>query len=87
MKYFLKQNKTVLALDMKETAHKLEPHRNITYMQCDISDTTVMIHFARSGSAGKAHIDYNFQMKNVLNTVECLKADKKLGCHKFICAG
>ncbi len=99
VKYFLEQNKTVLALDMKETAHRLEPHKNLTYMQFDISDTTAMlgeipygmydtfIHFAWSGSAGKARVDYNLQMKNALNTVECLRAAKELGCHKFICAG
>jgi len=99
VKYFLEQGKTVLALDIGETPHRIEPHKNMTYMQCDISDTAAMlekiphgmydtfIHFAWAGSAGTARVDYNLQMKNALNTVECLKVAKELSCRRFVGAG
>lgn len=45
------------------------------------------IHFAWAGSAGPARMDYNLQMQNALNTVECLKLAKELGCTRFVCAG
>ena len=99
VEYFLSQGVNVLALDMAPTPARLKPHRNLTYMQCDISDTSVMlhsithnrydtfVHFAWAGSAGQARIDYNLQMQNALNTVECLKVAKQLGCNRFVCAG
>jgi len=99
VKYFIEQDKTVLALDIGEMPHRLKPHKYLLYMQCDISDTAAMlekiprgmydtfIHFAWVGSAGTARADYNLQMKNALNTVECLKVAKEIGCHRFICAG
>ena len=97
--HFLKEGKTVLALDMGAEPRRLEPHPLLTYMQCDISDREVMlkdiphneydtfIHFAWAGSAGTARIDYNLQMQNVLNTIECIKIAKELGCTRFVCAG
>jgi nucleoside-diphosphate-sugar epimerase len=99
VKYFLEKGKQVLALDLGETSHRLEAHKNLTYMQCDISKIDKMIdkiphgvydsfiHFAWAGSAGISRIDYNLQMQNALNTVECLKVAKKLGCHRFVGAG
>ena len=99
VKHFLNEGKTVLALDMGPVPHRLEEHPNLTYMQCDITDVKGMlaiiakdtydtfIHFAWAGSAGEARIDYNLQMGNALNTVECLKAAKELGCSRFVCAG
>lgn len=97
--HFLKEGKTVLALDMGAEPRRLEKHPNLTYMQCDITDKEGMlksipqgvydtfIHFAWAGSAGEARIDYDLQMRNVLNTVECLKVAKELGCQRFVCAG
>lgn len=99
VEYFLNQGKKVLALDMGDAPHRLKPHPNLTYMQCDISDTNnlvnliskdkydTLVHFAWAGSAGEARIDYNLQMRNALNTVECIKAAKVLGCERFVCAG
>ena len=99
VKHFLNEGKTVLAIDMGPAPHRLTAHPNLTYMQCDIADTKEMlnnidhnvydtfIHFAWAGSAGEARIDYNLQMRNALNTVECLKVAKKLGCTRFVCAG
>lgn len=96
---FLREGKIVLALDMGPEPRRLQPNDNLTYIQCDISDTKVMmekiptgvydtfIHFAWAGSAGPARVDYNLQMQNALNTVECLKAAKELGCTRFVCAG
>lgn len=97
--YFLKNNIQVLALDISETPKRLKSHQNLQYMQCNVEDIETMmnkiptgvydtfIHFAWAGSAGSARIDYNLQMKNALNTVECVKAAKALGCTRFVCAG
>lgn len=96
---FLQNGVNVLALDIGETAHRLKKSDALTYMQCDVSDTAAMlkkiphgvydtfIHFAWAGSAGPARVDYNLQMQNALNTVECMKAAKELGCTRFVCAG
>ncbi|MGN0550976.1 MAG: NAD-dependent epimerase/dehydratase family protein [Acutalibacteraceae bacterium] len=97
--YFLEQGMTVLALDISEKPNRLVTHANLTYMQCDISNTKAMsekipngvydtfIHFAWAGSAGQARVDYKLQMKNALDTVECMKTAKELGCSRFVCAG
>lgn len=99
VRHFLNAGKNVLALDMGPRPHRLEEHSNLTYLQCDISDTKDMlakighgvydtfIHFAWAGSAGEARIDYSLQMQNALNTVECMKTAKELGCTRFVCAG
>lgn len=96
---FLEEGMTVLALDMGMQPCRLQANENMTYMQCDISNIAYMlekiphgvydtfIHFAWAGSAGSARVDYNLQMKNALNTVECMKAAKELGCSRFVCAG
>ncbi len=97
--HFLKEGCEVLALDIGETPKRLTEKEGLTYMQCDISDTKAMlqkipqgvydtfIHFAWAGSAGPARVDYNLQMQNALNTVECMKTAKELGCARFVCAG
>ncbi len=97
--HFLKEGKSVLALDMGAKPNRLLSHPRLTYMQCDISVPEAMIkkiphgeydtfiHFAWAGSAGEARIDYHLQMQNALNTVECLKVAKEIGCTRFLCAG
>ena len=97
--YFIKEGCNVLAIDMGPEPRRLHPSERLSYMQCDISDIKGMlakiekdkydtfVHFAWAGSAGEARIDYNLQMRNALNTVECLKAAKELGCTRFVCAG
>ena len=99
VKRFVDSGCNVLSLDIGEVPHRLAIGENQTYMQCDISDTADMlkkiphgiydtfIHFAWVGSAGNARIDYNLQMQNAINTVECLKVAKELGCSRFVCAG
>lgn len=99
VKHFLKEGKHVLALDMGVEAKRLVSHPNLIYKQCDITNINSMleiipnnvydtfIHFAWAGSAGPARVDYNLQMQNALNTVECMKAAKELGCNRFVCAG
>lgn len=99
VKYFLEQGVKVLALDIGSEPHRLEKNSNLTYMQCDVSDTEKLlnniphnvydafIHFAWVGSAGAERTDYNLQMQNALNTVECIKAAKELGCTRFVGAG
>lgn len=97
--HFIKEGCNVLALDMGVEPRRLQPCDKLTYMQCDITDIKRMlakiekekydtfVHFAWTGSAGPARIDYNLQMQNAINTVECLKAAKELGCSRFVCAG
>lgn len=99
VQYFLDQGKNVLALDIVENPKRLIEHPNLQYRCCDISDSNALrdaiavgiydtfIHFAWNGSAGTARIDYNLQLQNALNTVECLKIAKQLGCTRFVCAG
>ena len=99
VQYFLDNGKSVLALDMGATPRRLKPHANLLYKQCDITNTKVMreltprggydtfVHFAWAGSAGPTRVDYNLQMQNALNTVECVKIAKELGCGRFVCAG
>jgi nucleoside-diphosphate-sugar epimerase len=97
--YFLNQGKTVLAIDLEAVPRRLGQHPRLTYMQCDVSDTEALlkwipqgtydtfIHFAWEGSAGEGRMDYRLQMQNALNTVECLKVAKTLGCKRFVGAG
>ncbi|MGN0457134.1 MAG: NAD-dependent epimerase/dehydratase family protein [Acutalibacteraceae bacterium] len=96
---FLQNGVNVLALDIGETAKRLQAHDRLQYKKCDITDIDALlkiipknvydtfIHFAWAGSAGPDRVDYNLQMKNALKTVECMKAAKKLGCTRFVCAG
>lgn len=96
---FLAEGCKVLALDIGEKPKRLKITDNLCYMQCDVSKVNdllekiphnvydTFIHFAWAGSAGTARVDYNLQMKNALNTVECMKAAKELGCSRFVCAG
>lgn len=97
--HFLKEGCEVLALDMCAEPRRLKKTDGLTYMRCDVSDTVAMldkishgvydtfVHFAWAGSAGSARADYNLQMQNALNTVECMKVAKELGCSRFVCAG
>lgn len=98
--YFLQQGIEVLALDICENPRRLTPDGvKLQYIQCDIANTQSLkekiqanyydtfIHFAWAGSAGLDRIDYNLQMQNALNTVECMKVAKELGCTRFVCAG
>ena len=99
VEHFLKEGCQVLALDIGAEPKRLTEKTGLTYMQCDVSDTEAMlekipqgvydtfIHFAWAGSAGPARVDYNLQMRNALNTVECMKVAKELGCKRFVCAG
>lgn len=99
VKKFIDEGINVLAIDRNEFPFRLTPGDSLFYQQCDISDPKLMleiiprnfydtfIHFAWAGSAGKDRTDYNLQMRNALNTVECLKIAKELGCSRFVCAG
>ena len=52
-----------------------------------IGEYDTFVHFAWVGSAGPQRTDYNLQMQNALNTVECMKVAKQIGCERFVCAG
>ena len=97
--YFLSQGMEVLALDMGTEPHHLKLCDGLEYMRCDIANTEAIlknikrdyydtfIHFAWAGSSGPDRVDYNLQIQNALNSVECMKAAKELGCSRFVCAG
>lgn len=99
VQYFLEQGCEVLALDMGDVPRRLKPEGKLSYMKCDITDIAYLlnniphdmydtfIHFAWAGPNGEARIDHKLQMQNALNTVECMKTAKKLGCKRFVCAG
>lgn len=99
VQHFLSQGVKVLALDIGSEPKRLQTCHGLEYMQCDIANTEAMlqnikhnyydtfIHFAWAGPAGTARVDYNLQMQNALNTVECMKVAKELGCTRFMCAG
>lgn len=99
VKEFLKNNVKVLALDIVDKPNRIQEKEGLTYRKCDVADVNTMlnvipndeydtfIHFAWAGSAGAERIDYNLQMKNALDTVECMKVAKHLGCTRFVCAG
>lgn len=96
---FLDHGMEVLALDIIETPRRLKPRDGLTYKCIDVSDPKQLfsaveadyydtfVHFAWAGSAGSQRTDYNLQMQNALNTVECMKTAKQLGCSRFVCAG
>lgn len=96
---FLDNGVEVLALDIIEEPHRLKPRAGLTYKCIDVSNPRQLldavdsdyydtfVHFAWAGSAGSQRTDYNLQMQNALNTVECMKTAKKLGCSRFVCAG
>lgn len=99
VQHFLSEGKNVMALDMGDAPRRLKPHPNLEYRRCDIANIDSLlslipkgvydtfVHFAWAGSAGSARVDYNLQMKNALNTVECVEVAKELGCERFVCAG
>lgn len=96
---FLDNGIEVLALDIIDKPRRLQSKSGLTYKCVDITDKKQLmqtipageydtfVHFAWAGSAGPLRTDYNLQLQNALNTVECLKSAKELGCSRFICAG
>ena len=96
---FLEKGIEVLAIDVIKEPRRLKPCNGLTYNCIDISDSSLLlnavepgeydtfVHFAWAGSAGPQRTDYNLQMQNALNTVECMKVAKQLGCSRFVCAG
>lgn len=98
-KYFLEKGVHVVALGRKLTPQRLKQHELLTYISCDVTKPLDMladipkgnydtfIHFAWEASAGSGRFDYRLQMRNAVNTVDCMKAAKMLGCRRFMCAG
>ena len=96
---FLQNGIEVLAIDIVDEPRRLMPQDGLKYKCLDISDVSSLatvasigeydtfVHFAWVGSAGPQRTDYNLQMQNALNTVECMKVAKQLGCERFVCAG
>lgn len=98
-KCFMEHGVSVTALDMADVPQRLREDEKLTYIQCNVADSEGMIrllqgedydtflHFAWAGSAGSQRTDYHLQMENALCAVETLKAAKRLGCKRFLCAG
>lgn len=96
---FLAEGCHVLAIDITDVPHRLKPSGKLEFKKCNVTDLNALrnitnidkydtfIHFAWAGSAGDGRFDYNLQMQNALNTVECMKVAKELGCSRFVCAG
>lgn len=96
---FLDHGIEVLALDIVDNPRRLTPQTGLSYKCVDITDKEQLlkaipigefdtfVHFAWAGSAGPLRTDYNLQMQNALNTVECLKTARDMGCSRFVCAG
>lgn len=96
---FLSHGIEVLAIDINDEPHRLRSCEHLTYLKADLRQPQTLldkidinkydtfIHFAWAGSAGADRVNYDLQMENVLNTVECMKVAKKLGCNRFVCAG
>lgn len=98
VKEFLNNGYHVLAVDMHNKPTRLENHKYLQYVQCDLFNEDLMmkisekdydtfLHFAWTGSAGEARTDYNLQIKNALKTIELMKVAKSIGCRRFIVAG
>ncbi|MDO5294899.1 MAG: NAD(P)-dependent oxidoreductase [bacterium] len=97
--YFLNQGVEVVALDLNRCPNRLKEHPLLHYICLDISAIReslreipefvydAWIHFAWDGSAGEKRFDYQLQMRNALDCVECVKVAKEIGCNKFIGAG
>lgn len=95
---FLDNGISVHAIDINNVPYRLEKHENLTYSQGDVFDIAhleriiepncdTFIHFAWAGSSGDLRANYDIQIRNALNTVECMKLAKRLGCSRFIGAG
>lgn len=99
VKYFLEQGVNVLAVDICKEPTRLPSDSKLKYISMDVKCIDQMsdcaeregfdafIHFAWNGSAGEKRTDYVLQMTNALETVECVKFAKKIGCKTFIGAG
>lgn len=98
-RHFLEQGVGVLALGLMDKPVMLDKHPLLEYRKCDATNTLDMIaqidrekydtfiHFAWKASNGPKRADYKLQMQNALNTVECMRTAKFLGCNRFVCAG
>jgi len=100
VKHFLKEGIEVIAIDLSLKPRRLLEHPGLTYICADLSkgldelertlthsNVDTFVHFAWAGSAGSQRTDYNLQLANAVNTVECLKLAKRIGCTRFVCAG
>lgn len=100
VKEFLSHGIEVIATDVLPEPKRLVMQPGLDYYQCDISEglteliekfkgkgIDTFVHFAWAGSAGPQRTDYNLQLNNAVNTVECLKAAKEIGCSRFVGAG
>ena len=94
---FVANNIKVIAIDRKQESGFNGPL--IKYISCDVYDIKRLseslsqekidsfIHLAWPGSSGPDRKDYNLQISNALNALNCLELASELGCRKFIGAG
>lgn len=99
VKELLAHGYQVTALYKEGSRHRLADHERLILIPFEFGSgmklTDVIkkgsydafYHFAWAGSAGEARADVGLQLKNVLWTVDSLRAAKQLGCSKFVPAG
>lgn len=89
----------IYALDREGCCGNLPEDSRVSFIPCDLSETSQLIHklphdsydlfyhFAWVGSAGPARADTALQLQNAQWTVDVLRVAKELGCSRFLCAG
>ncbi|MDL2217838.1 NAD(P)-dependent oxidoreductase [Christensenellaceae bacterium OttesenSCG-928-M15] len=65
----------------------LEDMPQLPRMLGRVESDTVFCHLAWQGTAGDARVDYGLQLRNVLYTIDALKAAQAMGCEGFVGAG
>jgi len=99
VKELLSSGYDVLAIDISEKPHRLEPNCHLQYFSHSIEDLSfldqfasnkavdVFFHFAWRGSAGEERSDEIIQLKNALSSAACLRKAAELGIRRFVMAG
>lgn len=95
----LRYDYIVYALDLEGHCGNLPQDDRVIFFPCDLTeisnlekrlpvqDYDAFFHLAWAGSAGPARADTKLQLQNAQWTVDALRAAKKLGCKRFLCAG
>ncbi len=99
VKELIRHGCQVTALYRKGSRHRLADDAGLLLLPFDYAagdqltdvinkdDYDAFFHFAWAGSSGEERADVGLQLKNVLWTVDSLRAAKQLGCKRFVPAG
>ena len=87
----------VLAIDISFATSRLPDSKLITKLKTPLNEHLVeaippseydaFYHFAWQGVNGPDKTNPNIQLENTQLTIACASACKKIGCHRFLCAG